>query len=459
MKRCLGVLLGMGLAASAAAKPFYIRTWLLCGPFEGATLETAVLPNEAQLNPRARDKAGALVWTMFPTTGDMVDLASPAAVPYRNNAIAYAFVRVKSLTAQRVWLSIGSDDGARLWVNGVEVLCRPMARGHVFGDDRVAVDLEAGTNRILFKIENYFGGWSFSCGLTDGQNKAPVGLSFDPAPLVLDRLPIRRVEASSYQGNQSLFRPRNAVDGDPTTRWSSEHVDPQFFTLDFGSVQPVSACSIRWENAHAEKFHVDASLDKENWTTIHQENKSRGGETVVVLSAPVEARYVRLVCQKRATAWGYSVWEFAALGTPRGAAIKGAPEEAVVSPSLRVKSVDASSMDGSSRPEDAVDGNPATRWSSRHRHDPEWLLLDLGKATPVGRIQLLWEGAYASSYLIETSLDKVHWTTGFRTDAGDGKWDSVLLEKSVMARYVRITGLARATDWGYSLWEVQLFPD
>lgn len=459
MKRWLGFLIIIGFAASAVAKPLYVRTWLLCGPFEETTLETPAIANEAQLNPRVREKVGDLVWTLFPTTGDLVDLASPAAVPYRNNAVAYAFVRVKSTSAQRVWLSIGSDDGARLWVNGREVLCRTMARGHIFGDDRVAVDLQAGVNRILFKIENYFGGWSFSCGMTDARGQHPAGLTFDPEPLVLDRLPVRRVEASSFQGEQPAFRPRNAVDGDPATRWSSEHVDPQFLTLDFGSPQAVMACSIRWENAHAEKFRVDASLDKENWTPVYREDKSRGGETVALFPSPVEARYLRLACQKRATAWGYSIWEFSALGTPRGTVSKKLPEEAVVSASLKVKAVDASSVAGSSRPEDAVDGNLGTRWSSRHRHDPEWILFDLGKEKAVGRVQLLWEGAYASSYVIETSVDKSSWKTVYRTDAGDGKWDSVLLEKPVSARYVRVTGLARATDWGYSLWEVQLYAD
>ena len=50
----------------------------------------------------------------------------------------------------------------------------------------------------------------------------------------------------------------------------------------------------------------------------------------------------------------------------------------------------------------AVDGNPTTRWSSSSS-DNQWLQVDLGAATTVGRVILRWEAAYGTAYSIQTS--------------------------------------------------------
>src|SRR6185503_18990663 len=45
----------------------------------------------------------------------------------------------------------------------------------------------------------------------------------------------------------------------------------------------------------------------------------------------------------------------------------------------------------------AADGNANTRWSSAHAA-PEWLRVDLGKASHVSRVVIRWEAAYATDY-------------------------------------------------------------
>ncbi|HEY3002374.1 MAG TPA: discoidin domain-containing protein, partial [Kribbellaceae bacterium] len=67
-----------------------------------------------------------------------------------------------------------------------------------------------------------------------------------------------------------------------------------------------------------------------------------------------------------------------------------------------------------------------------------------------------WETAYARAYRIEVSRDNVTWQQVYATTTGDGGRDVVQLAP-VTARYVRITGTRRATSYGYSLYEFELY--
>ncbi|MEW2177490.1 discoidin domain-containing protein [Streptomyces sp. NPDC005406] len=102
----------------------------------------------------------------------------------------------------------------------------------------------------------------------------------------------------------------------------------------------------------------------------------------------------------------------------------------------------------------AVDGDNGTRWSSAFS-DPQWIKVDLGSAASVSQIALKWEAAYAKSYRIEFSTDDSTWSTAYSTTTGPGGNET--LNVSGTARYVRLTGTARATQYGYSLWEFQVF--
>ncbi|MER5361411.1 discoidin domain-containing protein [Streptomyces sp. NPDC002785] len=108
-------------------------------------------------------------------------------------------------------------------------------------------------------------------------------------------------------------------------------------------------------------------------------------------------------------------------------------------------------------PGKAVDGDKGTRWASEWKND-QWLQIDLGSAKPVKRVTLDWEAAYAKSYRIELSQDGENWQTAWSTAAGDGGLDTVRFARTP-ARYVRIQGLERGTEWGFSLQEVGVYSD
>ncbi|MFD1050440.1 discoidin domain-containing protein, partial [Kibdelosporangium lantanae] len=115
----------------------------------------------------------------------------------------------------------------------------------------------------------------------------------------------------------------------------------------------------------------------------------------------------------------------------------------------------ASSTENAGTPASAaVDGNTGTRWSSLFS-DPQWIQVDLGSSTPICRVGLNWEAAYGSAYQIQISDNASSWNTIYSTTTSTGGNQSV--DVTGTARYVRINGTARATQWGYSLWELSVF--
>lgn len=120
------------------------------------------------------------------------------------------------------------------------------------------------------------------------------------------------------------------------------------------------------------------------------------------------------------------------------------------------KTVTTSSHEGNSfKGAQAVDGDPATRWASVEGKDSQWISIDLGSVANVSRILLKWEAAYGKAYKIELSDDGKTWKSVYSTKAGDGGTDDQAVSGS--GRYVRLTGTQRGTEWGYSLYEFEVY--
>jgi hypothetical protein len=102
----------------------------------------------------------------------------------------------------------------------------------------------------------------------------------------------------------------------------------------------------------------------------------------------------------------------------------------------------------------AVDGNAGTRWSSAFS-DPQWLQVDLGASATLSSVVLDWEAAYARNFTIRASANGSSWTTLNTTVNGTGGRQSIAVSGS--GRYVRIDTTVRATQWGVSLKEFQVY--
>ncbi|SCF21103.1 discoidin domain-containing protein [Micromonospora mirobrigensis] len=235
-----------------------------------------------------------------------------------------------------------------------------------------------------------------------------------------------------------------ATDGNPGTRWSSAFGDPQWLQVDLGATATVSQVTLSWEAAYARAYQIQTSTDGASWTTVYATTTGDGGTDDLTVTGT--GRYVRVYGTARATAYGYSLWEFQVYGTTGTGTGCGATNAAQGRPAT------ASSVENAGTPAAAaVDGNPGTRWSSA-ASDPQWLRVDLGGSQSICRVTLTWEAAYARAYQIQTSTDGASWTTVYATTTGDGGTDAVTV--SGTGRYLRVYGTVRATAYGYSLWEL-----
>jgi hypothetical protein len=239
----------------------------------------------------------------------------------------------------------------------------------------------------------------------------------------------------------------NAVDGNTGTRWSSGFSDPQWLQVDLGSVQSICKVTLNWEAAYATAFQVQTSNDGTNWTSIYSTTTGTGGNQSLNVSG--SGRYVRVYGTARATQYGYSLWELGVFtGTTGGGGTCGSTNLA-----LNKTATASSTENAGGAAANAVDGNTGTRWSSGFS-DPQWLQVDLGSVQSICKVVVNWETAYATAYQIQTSTDGTNWTSVYSTTTGTGGVQT--LNVSASARYVRVYGTARATQYGYSIWELQV---
>jgi len=120
------------------------------------------------------------------------------------------------------------------------------------------------------------------------------------------------------------------------------------------------------------------------------------------------------------------------------------------------KPVTASSTHSAAyRPENAVDGDAATYWSSAFRDDA-WLAVDLGAVRTIRRVRIQWETAFARSYSVQVSTDGKGWTDVYRTDGGKGGVSEIKFAP-IDARHVRLICTKRGTQWGNAVLEMEVF--
>ncbi|MFF9014961.1 beta-N-acetylglucosaminidase domain-containing protein [Streptomyces sp. NPDC014870] len=103
----------------------------------------------------------------------------------------------------------------------------------------------------------------------------------------------------------------------------------------------------------------------------------------------------------------------------------------------------------------ALDGDPATRWSSP-AEDGAWWQLELADPARIGQVVLHWQDAYATRYRIQVSPDGRTWRTAATVADGRGGRESVRMD-AADTRFLRVQGDARATQYGYSLWSVETY--
>lgn len=367
------------------------------------------------------------------------------------NGVAYV-VGASDDTSRYIWIERIDTDGlisARTTIPNSGFLSGHWPAGLAI-DAAAAVYLTGRTNQSSFPVSadapqrDIGGSWDAFLTKVSFADVGPVNLATG-----------RTAVASSVAGPE--YTAGNAIDGDPSTRWSSQYSDPQWIYIDLGDRYHIDRVVLHWQIAFARFYELHVSDDAVTWLPVRLRpgsgttSESDGG-TDNLPNLNAIGRYLRVYGTARATPWGYSLWEVQVYG------IRAAPDiPPGGSTNLALnRNAWASSMESEQyQAIRAVDGLPSTRWSSEFS-DPQWIVVDLERPIDITRVVLRWETAYGADYRIEVSNDNSTWTTIRTVTGGDGEIDDVT-ELSGTGRYLRIYGTRRGTEWGYSLWELEVY--
>ncbi len=102
-----------------------------------------------------------LKWSTVKGFGKYAKVNLNDAVGPADYANAYAYAEVTYDQDEETAIAVGSDDGAKIWVNGQLVHDHEIERGCNPEEDIVNVTLRGGKNRILIKISQNTAGWAF----------------------------------------------------------------------------------------------------------------------------------------------------------------------------------------------------------------------------------------------------------------------------------------------------------
>lgn len=108
-------------------------------------------------------------------------------------------------------------------------------------------------------------------------------------------------------------------------------------------------------------------------------------------------------------------------------------------------------------PAQITDGNAGSRWSTNYE-DNQWVYVDLGKTEQISQVVIEWEAAYAKAYKIQVSEDAKTWKDVHVENGSDGGTDRITFSKT-NGRYVRMYALKRATEFGVSIYEFEVYKE
>jgi putative membrane-bound dehydrogenase-like protein len=136
-----------------------VDSWHIVGPFDNGAGDTGIdreFPPEKALDLAAvyEGKAGPVRWrTVKPDGQGYVDLAAFYA-GNSANIVSYLYRDIESPADQKAQILIGTDDCAKLWVNGLLAYTNRQHRAAAPEQGTVTVRLKKGQNRLLLKINN-----------------------------------------------------------------------------------------------------------------------------------------------------------------------------------------------------------------------------------------------------------------------------------------------------------------
>jgi WD40 repeat protein/class 3 adenylate cyclase len=171
-----------------------IKRWLILAPIALATgqsgaegVDTQQIEGEGQIRPKAGEAtvmlSGALKWQEVAQKDYVIDF-NVILGHVTTRSMAYAVCYIRSAAEQRgLRLLVGSDDEAKVFLNGKQIYKSAVVRPFVADQDMVQdISLNAGLNVLVFKVVNEFDDWRSSIRFTDTQGGPVKGIKVTLTP-------------------------------------------------------------------------------------------------------------------------------------------------------------------------------------------------------------------------------------------------------------------------------------
>ncbi len=160
----------------------FVRSWKVIGPFNFGVGLDEIYPPESELkfSKSYTGKGGAINWKTenippsgYLNLGSIISKRNPD-INTRTQGIAYAYAEVTSPDDRKVEFTLGSNDGAKMWINNKVVYKLHVGR-HAFADEEMLeVNLKKGINKILIKVENLGDSWGLYLRIVDPKNDLKI---------------------------------------------------------------------------------------------------------------------------------------------------------------------------------------------------------------------------------------------------------------------------------------------
>jgi HEAT repeat protein len=170
-----------GILAFIEKRDDFVTAWEVSPAYtkDNATAQSLF---DAPFPPELPAEAGKVAWRLMPTGTDpakpwLVDLLTFLGGETR---VAYLRTKVWSERAQSLVLELGSDDGAKVWLNDEIVHANNAMRAVEPSQDKVTVSLKQGWNPIMIKVTQNNQGWGLAARFRKADGSAAPGLRVEP---------------------------------------------------------------------------------------------------------------------------------------------------------------------------------------------------------------------------------------------------------------------------------------
>jgi len=148
-----------------------IRDWLVTGPFPFDEGLDGIHPPETELNTGTwkRIKTDPKGYLNFVSVFSRDDAATGDMI-----GMAYAYTEIISPDDREITLTLGSNDGAKIWLNEELIYNVHVGRSAIADQVFLKVHLKKGTNKLLAKVENLGANWGLYMRIVDKTNSVKV---------------------------------------------------------------------------------------------------------------------------------------------------------------------------------------------------------------------------------------------------------------------------------------------